>query len=166
MPLFRRKRRVSDPDELLVAAERGDADALLSVADVAREGARRERALAAARAALASPDDDVRGAGAFLAGELRDSESIPALLDAVREGGYVSRQMAANSLGWLAPPEALAPLVELATSDEDSLTRQIATRALGSYRDALDVLHEIRGGDPERGVRDAAGDALAELGES
>jgi HEAT repeat protein len=157
----KRLQRAKDVEALLVLAENGSQkdrfEALFALVDMQLDDSQRRRLAEEAAVALTdSTSDDVRGAGAFVLGTLRVADAVPALLDVLETGGSYPRMMAAAALGWLAPSEALEPLVRTAETHEDELVRDQATRALGSYPSARETLRSLG--------TNAARDALHELG--
>ncbi len=77
-----------------------------------------------------------RRAVAYLLG-LCDPSAVPDLIDLLRDRDSTSRSLAADSLGWLGDPRALAPLNELA-ADNDPYVQQAVGRALKSIKARTD----------------------------
>jgi HEAT repeat protein len=129
-------------------------------------GGRRERCVRALGWAALGPwltlviqhhrDEWVRRDAIRALGEIEPSESVPALLEALR--GDVSeavRGVAAEALGSAGASEALAPLVAALRTDSSDSVRCSAARALRHLADesAAEPLREAVRGDPAAAVR-------------
>jgi HEAT repeat protein len=66
----------------------------------------------------------LRGDGAWLAGQLRQAEAVPVLLEVLRGGGLSTQSAAAQALGKLADPTAVPALIGAASASDDQLRRE------------------------------------------
>lgn len=118
---------------------------------------------------LADPDWLVRGVAAESLGENNSSVAVPNLLAALGDPQPEVRRAAAWALSKIGQQALIAPMVvpglfEVLYS-EDPAVREAAIMALGPIKHA-DVPNALLWalGDPDQGVREAAADALGNLG--
>jgi HEAT repeat protein len=143
-----RLKKAGDVEGLYVLAENGDAkerfEALYALVDLERDAPESERLADVARRALVDPSaGDVRGAGAFILGQLRVRDAVPALLETLDDPKWYPRATAACALGRLAPPEAFDRLIQMAETDDDDLVRDQATYALAEYPEGAETLRRL-----------------------
>jgi HEAT repeat protein len=98
--------------------------------------------------------------------EARKRGDLQALLDLLADTDLMTRWAAAQQLGRLGNPAAVAPLVRALQANDDGL-RVSAAKSLAMIGDhaALPALIEAATNDPASGVRVTAVDALAVLGD-
>ena len=95
------------------------------------------------------------------------SAAVPALVDALSDDNAAVRLAAAQSLGSLEDPRAIAALGKALREDPDARVRQAAAEALGSIDDARAVPHLLAALRAEKvaGVRERVVHALGEIGD-
>lgn len=116
-----------------------------------------------AREALSEPSPELVGAGVFLAGAIRDEETIPVLAKLSERPALPElRALALTALGWMATEEACAPVIR-GMSDVHEGVRAMAAWSAGELRcsDAESALLVML----ERGPDTAAANAAWALGE-
>lgn len=135
--------------------------------EVARESARAlvklgQAAAAPVRAALPGLRGEARGYAIRILGDLRDTEALGILTDAL--GSPENRADAAWALGTVGRPEAAEALLPL-LADPEWRVRLEACRSLGllEARQADAALDRLRQADPEPAVREWAARSLALL---
>jgi hypothetical protein len=85
------------------------------------------------RLMIDDPDPTVRAAATKALGEHGSPEDVPTILIRLRESAAMVRWEAARAFQKLHNPEAVRPLVQTLTRDEDGDVRQAAATALGQY---------------------------------
>lgn len=92
--------------------------------------------------------------------------SYDQLKDQLGASSAQKRQSAATWLGQMGDTRAMAPLIEVLERDKVPEVRAAAARALGVLRSrgSINALHNAALRDPFRVVRDAANEALAQIG--
>ena len=137
------------------------ADALSKVgAEVA------ERACPALRGLLSDDNPDVRYTAALALGELKDKQSVEALVDQVEGDGHpMPRQAAVIALGMIGDPRATKALTEALRSAPPDVRFQATTSlAQVNPKSAVGPLHRaLKDEDPE--VRGSAIAALGDIGD-
>jgi HEAT repeat protein len=108
----------------------------------------------------------VRGQAALAIGSLKSRRAVPRLLELTQDSDWFVRVAALNGLGYIdsaLPAEpALAGL-----GDDEPLVRQAAALNIGASTDsvAVDLLMGALEHDPDWAVREAAAEALGDIGD-
>ena len=145
-----------------------DADLVSGLADPAAEVRRRAAELAATRPgvalgpALVDPDPSVVEAAAWASGEREDPAAVPALSAVARShDDPLCREAAVAALGAIGAADGL-PTILAATSDKPAVRRR-AVLALAPFDGPeVDAALQRALTDPDRQVRQAAEDLLAD----
>jgi HEAT repeat protein len=110
-------------------------------------------------------DPDVRKSVADALAKLGTVETIPSLIELLKDTDWTVYLSAANGLTQLEAREAVPLLIKLLKSDEDEMVRYIAANGLAQLgaREAIPQLIELLK-DPDSDIRRVAADGLAQLG--
>ena len=126
----------------------------------------KDEACPALRRALQHDDAELRYTAALSLGELRDRESVPALIDQVEGDGHpMPRQAAVIALGLIGDPRATSSLRRALRSDSPDVRFQ-ATSSLAQVDPegaGKQLRRALKDSDPE--VRGSAAAALGDLGD-
>jgi putative heme-binding domain-containing protein len=105
-------------------------------------------AQAAIRGALADSDETVRQAAIHAVSVARDSAAMPQLLDVLRRGTPHNRRAAAEALGRLEQPAAIAPLLAVAGEELDRTLEHSVTFALIEIANAAETKARLASANP------------------
>ncbi|MDD5746077.1 MAG: HEAT repeat domain-containing protein [Candidatus Omnitrophica bacterium] len=107
--------------------------------------------------------DSVRATAAEALGEIKDTQAVPALIEALRDEYFFVRAATSWALGEIRDKRAVSPLIGM-LCDKDYHVRAAAAEALGKIKDtqAVPVLIEALR-DKDYHVRAAAATALGEI---
>jgi HEAT repeat protein len=122
------------------------------------------KSLDALLADLGSRDARVRDHAIRVLADRRSPEAVPALLERLRDADPEIVQRAVGALAQIGDRRAVAPLIEVAQGGDPALTARVA-RIVGELggSEAEGYLLTLEAGHPDRAVRRAAREALAEL---
>jgi HEAT repeat protein len=155
-----------DPESLIAALGSTDprerekaANALISVADPRAEEPLIE--------ALSDVEPRVRVMAALAIGSLGSRRAVPKLLELTQDPDWLVRVAALNGLGYIDQALPAEPALG-ALGDEEPLVRETAALNMGGSTEpaAVDVLVEALLRDPDLAVREAAAEALGEIGDA
>ncbi|OKH50532.1 hypothetical protein NIES2130_34130 [Scytonema sp. HK-05] len=112
---------------------------------------------------LQHEDSDVRSSAAKALEEIKDTQAVPALIQALNNEDSSVRSSAAYALGKIKDTQAVPALIQ-ALNDEDSSVRRRAASALGEIKDTQAVQALIQAlNHQDSDVRSSAASALGEI---